>query len=209
MAMNIDGRGVGVGAGVGVGTAVGWGAAVGVGVGTVVGAGKAVGVGAGVGATAVGWGVAVVAGVGDGNAVGWGMAASGGNGVAAGAGVVGWGAPAGDAAIAVGAGMGVGDAVSRPAGVSGRLNTHTARKTAASRAAPTATIICCRKVSVKLSAAVGDNAPGAGSGLRRNGRQRQSKGGVVVGGGRGRRCHRQRTAVAGRQSAADVQAQAG
>lgn len=120
--MNSSGRSVGVGGGtVGVGGGVGVAAGVGTGVGS--------GVGGGAGG---GGGVAVAgrSGISVGIAVGGGVGA-----------IVGWGAN-GSGGVAVGA------AVSKAAGGSGRLNIQAARKMMAARPAPTATIICCRKVAV-------------------------------------------------------------
>ena len=105
----------------------GVGVAAGVGVG---GDGVSVGIGAGVGGSA---GIAVVArlGICVGIAVGRSVGAA-----------VGWGASDNAAGVAVGA------AVSSAAGGSGKLNTQAARKMTAAKPAPTATIICCRKVAV-------------------------------------------------------------
>ena len=129
--MNRGGSGVAVGGGtVGVGGGVG----VAAGVGTGVGSGVGVGAGGGGGVA-----VAGRSGISVGIAVGGGVAA-----------VVGWGAVGGDGAA-------VGAAVSKAAGGSGRLNTQAARKMMAARPAPTATIICCRKVAVgKGAGAVND-----------------------------------------------------
>lgn len=114
-----------MGLGISVGVAGGVGPAVG---------GVSVGAGGDAGGS-VGRAVAAWLGSGVGIAVGWSVGAA-----------VGWAATA--IGVAITGGVAVGAAVSNAAGGAGRLNTQAARKMTATRPAPTATIICCRKVSV-------------------------------------------------------------